>query len=270
MPGVAGHTKIALRFNAYNKEMIDIWESFNLVQFYMDEIHASLKAGNVTPFQFEVLGSEARKTLSTPNLYGAITHLTRKANPRRTLIDAVATSENFLGDLTYVVYMDFPGKLISKQNKQDKESEERQENLLGLIVGSVDREEMIEKLVEEKIRGIFYGNPVAFFKNDKARLEFGNTFNEFYSDQLEAYAEISARRNLFAHNEGRVDRKYLREVKDPALGLGQRAPLDTVYLKHTINILRGLSAKAASLVLTNIYKKPVTGKLASTAKSLGY
>jgi len=38
--------------------------------------------------------------------------------------------------------------------------------------------------------------------------------------------EVIARRNVYAHNDGRVDRKYLREVRSSTLKLGEIARVD--------------------------------------------
>ncbi len=46
------------------------------------------------------------------------------------------------------------------------------------------KEEIIEKLAEEKVRSILYGNPLDIFEKDKAKLGFGTFFKDLYQDKL--------------------------------------------------------------------------------------
>jgi hypothetical protein len=256
-------TKIHTRFKGYNKELRDIWESYCLVDFYMANIHDLLKSKNVPPLTFTNLSGK-NKTLSDLDTFGAISYLTRKANPQRTLITAVSHFEHYLGFLTKTVYHDYPKKLISNNLTTEKE----EQNLIRLIVDSVDRDEIIERIVEEKVRGIFYGKPSDFFLKDKAKLELGSHFRDNYSKEIEKYEEITARRNAIIHNQGRVDRKYIREVKNNSLILGQIITLDANYLRESIDLLRNISAQATKCIIENIYKGNVQGVLARTLSSL--
>jgi hypothetical protein len=203
------------------------------------------------------------KPASKQDLYGALSHLRDRVNPRRVLIDVVAAFEDYLGDLVTAVYMDFPGKLLGtdKGGAAAEDSAEEREKLIKVIVTSTDKAEMLDFIVEEKVRGLFYGNPVAFFKNDKAKLEFRDYFRSQCVPQLAEYAELTATRNVIAHNDGRVDRKYLREVKGTSLRAGQRIELGREYIRSSIGLLEGLSAAATGLVLRGIYKEEPQGKV---------
>ena len=54
---------------------------------------------------------------------------------------------------------------------------------------------MIDAIIEEKVRSIFYGNPVEIFTKDKCKLEIGDIFVREYPDSMVYYAEITGRRN---------------------------------------------------------------------------
>ncbi len=259
--------KIQLTFREYRKELRDIWESYNLVDFYMSEIHTLVKSENIGLLPLTYLTTSGSKTYSKQDTFGAISHLRRKANPRRSLVDAVAAFENYVSHLVLLVYRDYPGKLLTQEKDQTPEQSEQSTKLLKLIVDSSDRNEMLEKIIEEKIRGIFYGKPTDFFLKDKAKLEFASYFKDNYAAQLAAYSELTARRNLLAHNGGKVDRKYLREVKGSPFKVGQQIPLSTEYIRTSIALLEGLSAAAASLVLQNIYKQAPRGHLTRSLNS---
>lgn len=112
---------------------------------------------------------------------------------------------------------------------------------------------MISKIAEEKIRGIFYGKPTDFFTKDKARIGIDKNINTYFKSAIEHYQEILARRNAFTHNGGKVDRKYLREVKSSTFKIGDRPRVDKTYLKQSIQVLHGLSSVATKQALEANY-----------------
>jgi hypothetical protein len=197
------------------------------------------------------------KTMCAKDTFGAIDHLRRKSEPRTILLEAVAYFEDYLGWLTEKVLLDDPKLLKSDAPTADKE----ETKLISLIVDSFDKTEIIERIVEEKVRGIFYGNPVDFFIKPKTKLRFQKYFQSKCQTQLAQYAEITARRNVIAHNNGRVDRKYLREVENPQFTLNQAVPLSSAYLRETIGLLLCLAARATELVLIGHYSSRAGGKL---------
>jgi hypothetical protein len=248
--------KIHTRFKGFDKEMRDIWESYCLVEMLTKEGHRLIKAGTIGPLTMVGLYG-GTKTLSPKDTYGAIHHLRIKSEPRTILLEAVAHFEDYLGWLTETVLADDPSLLQS-----DSPSSEREETkLINLILDSADRDEIIERIIEERIRAIFYGNPIDFFIKPRTKLRFQKYFETKCQAQLAQFTEIVARRNVIAHNDGRVDRKYLREVATPAFRLGQAISLPSAYLKESISLLGYLAARATELVLIGHYRETPKGKL---------
>lgn len=252
--------RIHTRFKTFNKEMNEIWESYNLIHFYSGHLHNLIKKDKIPVLSFDRLTSHRPDTriLTKATSLGAVSRFDRKTNARRALLESVASFEHFLNNLVTIVYIDFPSKLLTSDKN---ESPEREEKVINIVVNSGDKDEMIEKIVEEKTRSIFYGKPTDFFAKDKARINFGKYFESNHIDALKKYAEITARRNIVAHNDGMVDRKYLREVDSPLYSLGQKPPIDANYLKESLYNLKGLASCAATLVVRNVYKENVQGKL---------
>ena len=235
---------------------MDIWEDYNFLNFYLPEIHKGIKEDSLPKFELEHLYSRRKSKYKKDDLYGVVDHLTKSVVPVRTLLKAVSTTEHFLQAVAYRVYRDHQYKLKAKVD-----SIEQANKLLNVIVDSTDKDEIINRIAEEKIRGIFYGNPVDFFVKDKAKLGLNTYFKDYYSSAIEIYSEIIARRNIYTHNDGKVDRKYKREIKNSIIPLGRIAPIDTEYLKQTIIILRGFSVIVTKLVLENTYRTSNTNKL---------
>jgi hypothetical protein len=252
--------KIHLRFKRFRQSLREGWNAYQLIDGFMPKVHDAIKSGALPTFAVEGLRGGNLRQLNKQGMYGAIDHLTAKVNPRRVLLDAVSNFEDFLGDVLQLVYRDHPAKLRSKDSQ---ESPEQSEKLLEVILSSQSRAEIIERLIEERVRGIFYGRPSAFFSKDLGKLEFGEYFRVNAAPAVADYAEITARRNVLVHNAGRVDRKYLREVKGGALALGAMVPLDRPYLRKSIATLEGLAAAAGGLASERIYDSPAQGKLAS-------
>jgi hypothetical protein len=136
------------------------------------------------------------------------------------------------------------------------ETVEQQSKLIKIIIESNDKSEMVWKIAEEKIRGIFYGNPVDLFEKDKAKIGLNNHFKDNYKLALQEYKEVIARRNIITHNNGKVDRKYLREAKGTILSLGEKVNITKPYLKEAIFLLHGLSTKVVELIIKNNYGAP--------------
>lgn len=258
----AGNLAVHERFKQYNRDIKDVWASFIFLSFYLPKIHGAVKAGTFPPLHLESLSGVAtaphQKTKN--DTFGTLSHIERKVVPIRTLLSGVAATEDFLKDLCTLVYERYPGKLTG--NEVEESSEQRQK-ILQTILASGTREEILSRLVEERVRGIFYGNVTDFFiKDKKIKLEFGDHFAKEHSKNLEYFKEIMARRNIHAHNDGRVDAKYLREAQLFSFSEGQRPSLTPSYLRHTLIVLRGLSAVAAALVCKNVFKEPtIKGKL---------
>lgn len=260
--------KILRRFKSFDKEMRDIWESYELIQHMCSTEHLRVKSLHKNQpgspvFERSTLYG-APKNLNAANAYGAISHLQRLLNPRHALLDAVAAFEEYIGCLLEIVLLGNPDLL-----KGDATTAEKEEiKLVNWIVESADKSEILERIVEERIRALFYGNPVDVLTKRKSKLRIHDYFSKPQCKQhIDKFAEIVARRNLIAHNDGHVDRKYLREVPSTAFTLGQKIPNDSAYIKDAIGFLLCLAGKASQLVLMKHYSLGVSrGVLASRLK----
>ena len=252
---------IHVRFKGFDKEMRDVWETYCLVHHLTGEGHSLVKVGKLKTPTMQMLNG-VYKTMSKQDTYGAISHLRNRTQPRTTLLEAVAIFEDYLGWLVTNVLTDFPYLLRSNSPQADKE----EQKLLNLIVDSGSRDEIIEQIIEEKVRGIFYGNPVDFFRKQKGKMNFGGYFEAKCAAPLEQYAEVTARRNIIAHNDGRVDRKYMREVKNATYRMNQAVQVPSSYLRESIALLLFLAGRATELILINHYQDSAQGTLSSRMK----
>lgn len=253
--------RIHTRYKGFQKGQRDVWESFCIVDFYGPKIKDAVKSGTLPPLDIDRVWNNSSRTLDKDDTYGALSSLVIKGNYRRTLLEAVLLFEDYMSDLISGVYVDYPMKLQSEAATDgDSESKSGYQKLVRLVLDSKDRDEVIDRLVEERVRGIFYGNPVDVFLKDKAKMEFGTYFKDTHKTQVDEFKKIVAARNLIAHNNGRIDRKYQREA-DPAATLGRTLVIDRQFLKDSIYVLSLLAAHATRLVIENIYKGRPAGNL---------
>lgn len=249
------YKRISARFKDYNRDMKDVWSSFIFIDFYTGKVREKIKKDEIEPFLLETLSGKSKLTheKNKVDTYGVADHIVRIVNPERSFITAVALTEDFLKDLMVTVYEEYPERMLSTESL---ESIDRQYKLLEVILAKATKEEIVASLIEEKVRGVFYGNPIDYFtKEKKTKLGFGDYFEKNHSINLKYFSEITSRRNLFAHNRGRVDAKYLREVENPKFKAGRKAVIEKEYLRHAIIILRGLASVAAMLINRNIFKQ---------------
>ena len=246
---------ISKKFKVYDKTIRDIWESYQFHKFYLPVLHKLIKREKVPALTLPSLAaSSAQKEQKRSDTLGAISHIMSQVSPQRSLVVAVSQSELFLQYLVVRVLRDHPARLLSGSQT---ESPSRESKLLEILLTSSDKWEMIDRVIEEKVRALFYGAPAEFLLKDKARLGFSDYFISNLPKAVEAFVECTARRNLLIHNDGRVDRKYLREVPGSAMTLGQKVTVDEAYLKTTLLTLRGLCAHAGVLVCERVYKNTV-------------
>lgn len=249
--------KLHIRYKRFQKDQRDIWESFCIVEFYFPRIKEAIKNDMFPTLAIDTIWGNNLRTLNKNNTYGAIASVEQKGIFKSTLLEMVLVFEDYMSDLIQIVYLDIPNKLLSMQDDSNTAGYQK---LLKLMLDSSDREEAIERLVEEKIRSIFYGNPVAVFEKDKAKLEFGTFFKDNYSNELKKFGAIVAARNIVTHNNGKIDRKYQREV-DTSTQLGRKIQIDRAFLKDALNILSLLAAQSTRLVVERIYKESPKGVL---------
>jgi hypothetical protein len=247
--------RISARFKNYNRDMKDVWTSFTFIEFYSDVIRKGVKSGKIPKFGQESLSGPHKEVhdKSIDHTYGVADHIAKKVNPDRSFVNAVALTEDFLKDLMVTVLEEYPQKLSSKEAL---ETVDKQYKLLDVILTKDSKEDILSSLIEERVRGIFYGNPTDFFlKDKKMKMGFGTFFSDNHSRNIDFYREITARLNLFAHNNGKVDSKYLREVENSQFRVGRKAMIDREYLRHVIITLRGLSATAAGRVNLKLFNQ---------------
>jgi len=188
------------------------------------------------------VNSHTRAPIHLPgkNLPGLITRTWRKEIPETILLNSVSLFEAFISDIAKLAYLSQPKRFLLKETSE-KVGDQENIKLLKILIDSDSRDDAIERYIEEKLRGIFYGNPMDVFKKNKLGFGLNKQMGEKCPIEIEIYAEVVARRNVVVHNLGKIDRKYVREVQSTTLTVGEVVSIDGFAHKvRQFRILYGL------------------------------
>lgn len=257
-PTAIGTVLVVKKFNTYKHKMTKTWEVYSFNAHYLLELHPLINDDKLEELKIDNLYNSAKYKYNKKDLFGIINHSIIVVNPKRALIELVGLTEHYLQELTYIVYKEFPQRLDSYQSKD--EQNDRQQKLLSIILESSDKDEIINKIIEEKVRNIFYGNPIEFFTKDKAKIGIGKFFEQNHLNSIKKYKEIIALRNILIHNDGRIDRKYLREVENSAYKLGNKVTIEKEYIREAVLILSGFACIVTKIVLQNTFQSSFIDK----------
>lgn len=226
------------KFKVYQMHMKDIWQDYNYLQ-------QTIKSTKLRDMEIESLFNHTKKLKRARNLSGRKSSFLSYNNGKSHFIDAIITFEQFIYYLSKENFKHFPKKLGKEPMHAKK--------LMTLIYDQEDANTIIERIIEEKNRGIFYGNPIDIFTKDPCKFQVKNFFKDNYTQELTLFSEVIARRNIVIHNDSRVDSKYIKETKRTDIVNGQKMIINSDYLKGTIILLLGLSAELLSVYLKNNY-----------------
>jgi hypothetical protein len=249
---------------------MSFWENLIFDKIMIEEIEKLIQENILEGFDLESLSNPWSKTKSARHylkrdMLGITQRNSLRLHYRRIIIESIATTESYLQKICKIVYKDYPERIRSE--KKYDENYGYREKLFDIILNTNTRDEMIELISEERIRGIFYGNPIDFFVKDKGNIGLGDYFLKNNKIGIDKYKEIIARRNIIIHNNGRVDSKYSRESNKINIKIGQMLKTNEMYLREMIFILRGLAAITSKIVLKNLYQMDAKGLILQNANT---
>ena len=177
---------------------------------------------------------------------GKKSHFIDFKNSKLHFIEAITMFENYINYLAEINFNNFPRKLGNSPLESSK--------LMTLIYEYEHSDDIIEKIIEEKVRSIFYGNPKNIFLKDPCKFELKNYFIDTYKVEITYFSNIVARRNAIIHNNSRVDTKFLKECENSNYIINDKIIISEDYLLATISLLVGLAGEVTSVYLENVYR----------------
>lgn len=261
---IDGARSIAGRYRRFLRQLNELWEGYELLRAVFSVARPNIKAGTRVEFR-PIPQPENIKVLSARDTFGVISRYEQITAPAQTLAQALALFELLLADIALRVYLDFPNDVYVSMGKSP--DEQRDANLLEIILDSQDREEILERVAWGRIQSIGYGNLTRVLTKDSLRLRLGGHFDHSHDELLATLGEASARRNIWMHNDGKVDRRYLQLVATSTLRLGMRATISDDYLFAALTSMRTLGACVAYWAVRGYYHLEPGGRLAAIHKS---
>jgi len=121
------------------------------------------------------------------------------------------------------------------------------------IIDFVDNtyENMIEKIIDERVNNLFYASP-------NKQLEFlSNALGIELSENFwNKWVEYKARRDVIVHNSGIINRIYVEKCADLVVGaIGDKVIIDDTSFRNTISDLKSLIGEVDKLIRVE-YKIP--------------
>lgn len=243
-----GAANIKKNYKKFNFHIQHLWDAFYAIDQGMLLSRKIIKKERSPVLKIPVFEERKFKKFTVNTQCGLVEHILKVRNPRIGLFEIISIFEQYLSEILTTVYINFPGKLIS--NNSNGESETK---YLGVILKYDNKEEMIEKIAEEKVRNLMYASMREILVKDRGKLEIGDLFSKD-KKLINEFVELCARRNLFVHNEGRVNKIYLDSVPWSSLKIGEMIKLDKEYISSGIKIVEKISKKMTVHVLKKFYK----------------
>jgi hypothetical protein len=122
-----------------------------------------------------------------------------------------------------------------------------------------NKDDIIDFLIEKEISSLGYDNHISHIEWIETKT--GVKIMEYIKDEVPILIELTERRNLFVHNDGKVDSKYLNNCKKGKVVFnriykkGEDLSVGPKYFKDCYNCLYSISAKIVYLLSEKLSPK---------------
>lgn len=176
---------------------------------------------------------------------------------RNQLIGLVTEFELFLSKIFRGYYVNYEGSLENKEVSIKLED----------IKKFGDLNDIKEQVIENEIYQLTQGGIEEWkkFLLDK----FGIKMTELYPN-FDQFKEIFMRRNLFVHNDGIVNKRYLASNKSSIYKLGDTAEISEEYIRTSLEVLKIFAISICFMGWHHLMKEKDKEFLATSLSDIGY
>lgn len=239
-------------FLNFSGDMRNLWEEYSF-------LNQQLLTTELKEFEIKSLYNTETHPKKKSNAGGMREKFIKSSNGSNHFVSAISTFEDYIALLCKNVYTMYPQQIEAKDFDGAK--------IFHIILDSEDKKDMLEKIVEQKVRGIFYGKPTDIFLKDRCHFGLNNVFQNKYMVEIKIYEEMTARRNLIVHNQGRVDRKYLKEIPNSTFKNGEKIFIEESYLRCAIALLIGIAAICSECIVNKYSHENIAGSIKRSVES---
>lgn len=249
-------------YRDFVRELNALWETSRAIATYLPQARLLLRQGQLAPLELGSFVEPPNSRNRGPETFG-ILQRAESSFPTRGLIAAVSSFELHLGSIAKLVYLNTdPSTVISLEDASDA----RIKKLVSWVFDSADREELIDQILDDKIRSVLSDGIVEVLMKDRLKLGLGRHFQTGHDEVLDLYGEISARRNVIIHQGGRADRAY--RARHDGVRVGQRLIVGESYLASALAVMRHLATCIDYHASMRITRVPPGGTLGRRFKHL--
>ena len=203
-----------------------------------------LKSEKQTEQEYVVPSSKGEKTVLSRDreeISGVLENAYNSGIYEQGIIVAVALAEDYLQTTLRTVLQWFPQKL--KQNVAG-ENVVKSVNL-DIILEAKSKEQLLSRLINKQMQGVFYGAPTRYFEYIEAVLNI-----DLPADLKKQFVEVKATRDVIVHNSGRANETYLEKAAELArVKNNEKLPVNSEYFSSTISHFKRLIVEFYKQVL---------------------
>lgn len=250
---------ISRLYGDFIKDLNELWELHCALRSYLPSVETAVAAGRVPPLEMAPFSQPTNSQVKSVSTTLGILQRGVVRDGSRTLVDASSRFEVFMASVTRLVYLHFGADRVATA---EGASDSQMSRVIEWIFDSADRDEIIDRVIEDRIRSLSYGSGAELLKKDRAKLGIKAHFETGHEAVLDRYSEVLARRNLVVHSAGRVDRAYLHRHPNAGLLHRARVPVSEEYLAEALTVLRQLATCVAWVTGSAVAGRALRGELA--------
>lgn len=227
-----------------NDMHIFIYQAISLLLDYKNNYQKS--KGSLNKYYVPSLKKKSFTLRSDKDLKETYDQFINRSLYENFIVTSVSQFEAFLVYVLKLIILNYPHKLsISAKNTDSNKKVD-----LDIILESSDKEEIISRMINERVNQISYLPPNDYLQYFKNVTGINISKKEFHN-----YVEIKATRDLLIHNSGIINHIYLSKVGKSKRGAeGETIVIGSDYYDHTVATLKELARIIGSEV-NEIYKR---------------
>lgn len=210
-------------------------------------IEVQLTINGLIALQEKLAHGDQKLTYTVPGMKGGQKTVPRKTSDilnyidrrvsysqyAQSLVFVVAIAEDYIGDIIFAILMAYPKKiLVSAKGNEGELSVD-----LKTLIDKGDLEAILVDRAKSRLNEVMYASPTQY------AVYFEKITGFSLGDNLSAYVELKATRDLLIHNDGIINEIYLEKVGGLARGAaGTRIIVDTDYFEKSVRLLKNISS----------------------------
>lgn len=173
-------------YRDFVRELNALWETSRAIATYLPQARLLLRQGQLSPLELGSFVEPPNSRNRGPETFG-ILQRAESSFPARALVAAVSTFEVHLGSIAKLTYLNTdPSTVMAFEDASDA----RIKKVVSWVFDSSDQEELIERILDDKIRSVLSDGIVEVLVKDRLKLGLGRHFQTGHGEVLDRYREI--------------------------------------------------------------------------------